>query len=326
MVLDGAIFTLIVAFTIISGINDGGNLMATFLASRTLRPFTVVPLILISIGLGPMVFGTAVSHTIAVEIINFQVAGYGVLTGALLAALFTLLVTWKMKMPTSTTVALGGGMIGAALVSGHARDIHLLGIVKLLIGLLGSVGLGFLAAWLLTRAIWWILSRLSADRIHQLEKGQYLTAFWQGLAYGANDQEKAIGLMALFFMILHHQTRYHVPIAAIFLPLVFWALGMIFGGIRIARTVGNHVIRVNPMNAVSTQCAAAITVSLAAIAGFPVSTTQTTDGSLFGTGTALRPGSVRWIVVRKILGVWALTLPAAIVLGGGIMALFLWIK
>lgn len=319
MWIDGVIFTLIAGFTVISGINDGGNLIATFLASRTIRPVLVLPLILVSIGLGPLVFGTAVSHTIAVEVVDFRQAGSGVLMGALAAALVTLMITWKMKMPTSTTVALGGGMVGAALVSGHAADIHVVGVIKLIVGLLGSVGLGFIAAWLITRGVWWVLRRLSVEQISRIEKGQYVTAFWQGLAYGANDQEKAIGLMTIFFMTIHHQTQYRVPDMAIFLPLLFWALGLLFGGIRIARTVGNHVIRINPMNAVSTQWAAAITVSAAAIAGFPVSTTQTTDGALFGTGTALRPGAVRWVVVRKILGVWALTLPVAIVLGGFMM-------
>ncbi|MDA8194560.1 MAG: inorganic phosphate transporter [Thermaerobacter sp.] len=319
MVVLTLIFLSIAGFTIISGINDGGNLVATFLASGTIRPGWVLPLLLSSIGLGPVVFGTAVSHTIAVEVVNFAQAGPLVLLVALLAAVVTLLTTWWMKIPTSTTIALGGGMVGATLVSGRIHLIHWAGVAKLIAGLVGSVVLGFVVALVLTRLLWMGLKRLSMQQVQPLTRIQYLTAFWQGLAYGANDQEKAIGLMAVFWMLIDHHADYRVPWLAVAVPLVFWAAGLVVGGFRIARTVGNHVVRIEPMTALSTQWAAAVTVSLAALGGFPVSTTQTTDGALFGTGTALQPLAVRWVMVRKMVGVWVLTMPAAMVLGGLMM-------
>ncbi|RIV19231.1 anion permease [Alicyclobacillaceae bacterium I2511] len=326
MTIEVLIFVLIAGFTMISGINDGGNLIATFLASGTLAPVFVLPLLLLSIGLGPLVFGTAVSHTIAVEVVDFQRAGPQVLMVSLFAALVTLGITWWLKMPTSTTIALGGSMVGATLASGQIQLIHWMGVEKLILGLLGSVGLGFVAAFLLTKVLWAGLKRLSMKEIGHLKYGQYMTAFWQGLAYGANDQEKVIGLMTLFWMMVTHHSHYQVPWMAIALPLLFWTLGLIFGGFRIARTVGQHVVRIGPMNALSTQLAAALTVSLAALGGFPVSTTQTTDGALFGTGTALRPLSVHWVVVRKMVGVWVLTMPVATIVGGLAMECVLWLK
>ena len=319
MTIEVLVFILIASFAIISGINDGGNLVATFLASGTIAPVWVLPLLLLSIGLGPIVFGTAVSHTIAVEVVDFGQAGPQVLLVSLSAALITLGTTWWLKMPTSTTIALGGGMVGATLASGHIHLIHWMGVVKLILGLLGSVGLGFAAAFILTKVLWTILKWLSMNEIDFLKQGQYLTAFWQGLAYGANDQEKVIGLMTIFWMLVYHHSHYRVPWMAVVLPLLFWSLGLILGGFRIARTVGQHVVRIGPMNALSTQLAAALTVSVAALSGFPVSTTQTTDGSLFGTGTALRPLSVHWIVVRRMVGVWVMTMPVAMVLGGLMM-------
>lgn len=321
MGLDVLVFVGIAGFAIISGFNDGGNLIATFLASGTLSGRTVVPLLVAGIALGPVLFGTAVSHTIALEVVNFQAAGPLVLLMALLSALATLLLTWLLKIPTSTTIALGGGMIGAAVLSGHGRLIHWMGVGKLILGLVGSVVIGFLVAWVLANLLWAGLTRLSVRNIRRLSLAQYITVFWQGLAYGANDQEKAIGLMTIFLMLRAHSLTYRVTWLAIVLPLVFWAIGLVVGGWRIAHTVGGHIFRLRPMNALSTQAAAAVTVSVAAWFGFPVSTTQTTDGSLFGMGAALDPLHVRWPMVRKMFTVWVLTMPIAMVLGGTGMAM-----
>ncbi len=320
MGIDIAIFAGIAGFAVISGFNDGGNLIATFLASGTLTGRVVVPLLLGGIGLGPVIFGTAVSHTIALEVVNFQAAGRQVMLVALLAALGTLLLTWRLRIPTSTTIALGGGMVGAAILSGKSQLIHWSGVAKLGIGLVGSVVIGFFAAWILTTLLWALLAKMPVHDIKRLSLGQYLTVFWQGLAYGANDQEKAIGLMTILFMLLDHSTVYHVTWVAIVLPLGFWAIGLVVGGWRIARTVGSHIFRLRPMNALSTQAAAAITVSFAAWFGFPVSTTQTTDGCLFGMGASLDPLHVRWPMVRKIVVVWLLTMPIAMIIGGTGMA------
>ncbi len=321
MGLDVLVFVGIAGFAIISGFNDGGNLIATFLASGTLSGRSVVPLLIAGIALGPILFGTAVSHTIALEVVNFQAAGPLVLLMALVSALATLLLTWILKIPTSTTIALGGGMIGAAVLSGHSRLIHWIGVGKLILGLVGSVMIGFLVAWLLANLLWAVLTRLSVRNIRRLGLAQYVTVFWQGLAYGANDQEKAIGLMTIFLMLRAHTLTYRVTWLAILLPLVFWAIGLVVGGWRIAHTVGGHIFRLRPMNALSTQAAAAITVSVAAWFGFPVSTTQTTDGALFGMGAALDPLHVRWPMVRKMFTVWILTMPIAMVIGGTGMAM-----
>lgn len=326
MGIDVLVFLGIAGFAVISGFNDGGNLIATFLASGTLSGRAVVPLLIGGIGLGPILFGTAVSHTIALEVVNFQAAGPLVLIMALLAALVTLLVTWLLKIPTSTTIALGGGMIGAAILSGRGQLIHWMGVGKLVLGLVGSVVIGFFVAWVLAKLLWAVLAKLSVGHVRRLGLAQYITVFWQGLAYGANDQEKAIGLMTIFLMLRAHTQVYRVTWLAILLPLGFWALGLIVGGWRIAHTVGGHIFRLRPMNALSTQAAAAFTVSMAAWFGFPVSTTQTTDGSLFGMGAALDPLHVRWPMVRKMFTVWLLTMPIAMVIGGSAMAVVTVIK
>lgn len=309
------LFMFIALLAIISGFNGGGNLMATFVASGTMSRTMAVLLLFVSLGIGPWVFGTAVSRTIAIEVVNFHRAGHVVFAVAVLAAVMTVTLTWWLRIPTSTTIALGGGMVGAAILSGHSALIHWDGVVKLLGGLFGSLVVGFVVAYGLTVLFWAVLSRLSRGTVNRLAGAQYVTAFWQGLAYGANDQEKIIGLMALFFMLFYHQTHYVVLWPAILLPLLFWGLGVVVGGWRIAKTVGGKIYHLRPMNALSTQAAAALTVSMAALWGFPVSTTETTDGALFGMGSALNPYKVRWPVVRKILVVWVLTMPTALAIG-----------
>lgn len=320
-VLYVGIFLLIGLFSMLSGFNDGGNLMATFLRGGVLAPTLIFPVLVGSIALGPLLFGTAVSRTIAVAIVNFRLAGPWVLAVAIGSAVVTLFITWRLRMPTSTTMALGGGMVGAALAAGDSRFIHWTGILTVVAGLVASVILGFAVAFVVTRVLWGVLSATSRSGYRRLKRLQYVSALWQGMAYGANDQEKAIGLTALAAMLWVHSLRYHVSWFAVAIPLVFWALGFWAGGVRIAKTVGGHIIRLDPMNALSTQSAAAVTVSMAALLGVPVSTTQTTDGALFGTGTALNPLKVQWLVVRGMLLVWGVTLPLGVVMGLVIMGL-----
>jgi len=273
-----------------------------------------VSLLLLSILAGPLVFGTRVSHTIAVEIVNFQTVGHTVLVMSLLSAVLTLAVTWWMSIPTSTTMALAGGMVGTVVATGHTHWIEWGGIIKIGVGLIGSVVLGFAVAFLLSSLLWMVMRRY--PRIGFAGgRAQLLTVVLQGLAYGANGQERAIGLTAILLMMLMHRHHYSVSILAILLPWLMWVAGFFAGGLRIAKTISGHVFRLTDMASVSTQLSAAITVGVAAIVGIPVSTTETTDGSLFGTGAALHPYQVHWNTVRKFLKVWGLTLPLAVVMG-----------
>lgn len=313
------VFVLIGGFAAISGINDGGNMVGTFMNTRAVSPWILLPVLIASIAFGPVFFGTAVSHTIAVEILNVGRTGSLVLAVSLASSVMTLGVSWWLRVPSSTTVALAGGMIGAAVVDGGAAAIHWMGVAKVGVGLVGSVAMGFLVAFGLTRILWRIFQTMSQKTAKRLGYLQVVTVMIQGLAYGANDQEKAIGLMALYFMLQQSPARYHVDSWDIVVPLVFWVIGLMAGGWRIARTVSGHIFRLRPLHALTTQAAAAMTVIAAALAGLPVSTTQTTDGGLFGLGTALAPRRVQWITVRRVVGVWLTTMPLALVIGMTLM-------
>ncbi|MCY0894185.1 MAG: inorganic phosphate transporter [Acidibacillus sp.] len=315
MLLSVSVFILIALFALVSGFNDGGSIIASFLVSGVLPARLIVPLLIISVGLGPLVFGTAVSHTIAVEIVDFHRMGLQLLCTALFASLLTLLITWRLKIPTSTTIALVGGAVGSALAHYGISSIHWIGVVKVFTGFIGSVFVGFIVAYLLTKVLWILFSRMSMTWMRRLRYGQYVTAFFQGLAYGANDQEKAIGLMAVAIALVFHTTGYHVSFIAILFPLIFWSIGLVVGGSRIARTLGEGVVKLGPINALSAQTSVALSVSAASVFGLVVSTTQTTNGSLFGMGTARNPYAVNWATSIKIVKIWALTLPLALIVG-----------
>lgn len=308
------LLVLIGLFAAISGINGGGNLVGTFLQTRAVSPRFLIPILIASIALGPLLFGTAVSHTVAVEIINFRRAGFSVLAAALIAAILTLLITWWLRLPSSTTIALTGGMVGATLLDGRAALIHWGGVAKVGGGLVGSVLVGYMVAFLVTRLLWRILRDVSVANPRQLGYLQIATLTAQGLAYGANDQEKAIGLMALA-LTTAAGSHYHVTLAAIGLALVFWTAGLLVGGLRIARTVGGHIFPIRPLHSLAVQGSAAVTVVSAALLGLPVSTTETTDGSLFGLGSALAPQRVEWRTGLRLLIVSGTTLPLAFALG-----------
>ena len=322
MNVDMIVIIFIALFAVISGINDGGNLVGTFLASRVISIRLLIPILIMSIAVGPILFGTAVSHTIAIEVVNFQRAGTVILAISLFSALLALLVTWMMRIPSSTTVALAGGMIGGAWAEGQTGLIHWTGVIKIVGGMIGSVTVGFLIAYIITKLLWNALQDVRDETNQKFSYLQYVAITLQGLAYGANDQEKAIGLTSLYFLMIHHQMQYKVTAIAIGLPMLFWVIGLFLGGLRIAQTVSGHILRLRSLQAISTQFSAALTVIAAAMAGLPVSTTQTTDGCLFGMGAATEPRRVRWIMVRKLLLVWVLSFPGALIIGYISMTLY----
>ena len=309
-----AAVVLITVFAAISGVNDGGNLVGTFLSSRSLSVRITIPLLIVGIGLGPVLFGTAVSHTIAVEVVDFQRGQLLLLVIALFSAVTTMLIAWLLRTPSSTTIALSGGMIGAAWANGQGALIRWTGVTKILVGMSGSIVVGFLVAFLLTQGMWFCFRKLQIKSVRVVSL-QYLTIFLQGLAYGANDQEKAVGLTALLFLLSGRTQHFTVSWEAIVLPLFFWIAGLFLGGLRIAQTVNNHIFRIKALHSLSTEVSSAIVVIGAAVLGLPISTTQTIDGGLFGVGAATNPWQVKWKTARQLLLVWAITLPMALIIG-----------
>jgi PiT family inorganic phosphate transporter len=222
-------------------------------------------------------------------------------------------------IPTSMTLALVGSMLGWALVDGGGSVIHWPGVARVLIGIPISVLGGGLLALLVYRA----MRRLFGTRPHasllRVARLQFFSAALQAFAYGANDMEKTVGLLAvgMSFSNQGHAVAF-ASAAPIIGAFVCFYVGAITGGSRVAGRVGLGVLKVRPTQALSQQLASGGIVASLAIAGAPVSMTQTIDGALVGVGAALRASSVRWGIVREMLGSWLLTLPMALVLAAAL--------
>ncbi len=292
---------LVLAFNLLAGFNDGGNLLATLLPSRV-RPIVLWLWLAVVVSLGPIVLGTQVADTIVRRIVTPQSLG-PILAPATLSALLVVLVSWWQRVPTSMSLALIGAMVGAGTVGGA----HVLwaGATRALVGFILTVLLGGLLGLMIARYGRQVLRHLRRGAV--LSMILLLTALLEGLAYGGNDLEKAIGLLRFSGFSLH---------AAVLSAALSFALGSAVGSWRIARTVSSQILRLRPPEALYTQAATGLAVLAAATAGIPVSTSQTVDASLLGVGSAENPRHVGWTVARRMIFAWVVTPVAAFVMGG----------
>jgi PiT family inorganic phosphate transporter len=299
-------------FGVVSGFNDGGNLLASFTSGRVITPPVAAALLVISLA-GPLLLGTAVARTIGGNIIDLRGQGEVAYVLIVTAPLTVVLFSWRAGIPTSMTLALVGGMLGWVVSSGGHAAVHWAGVARVLVGMPISV----LGGGLLALVVYWAMRRLMGTRPHaemlELARLQLLTAAIQAFAYGANDMEKSVGLIAvgLSFGNQQHAVDFSSPIPIIGAFGLFY-VGALFGGWRVASRIGFGVLRVRPVQALAQQLASGTVVAALATAGAPVSMTQTIDGGLVGVGAALRASAVRWGIVREMLGSWLLTLPLAV--------------
>lgn len=292
------------AFNFLAGFNDGGNLLATLLPAR-LRPVLLWLWLALIVSAGPFVLGTHVADTITRHIV-LPATLAKVLLPALVASLLVVLFSWWQRVPTSMSLALIGAMAGAGAAAG--LPVVWGGVFRALVGFVLTVLLGGGLGLLTARAGMRILRRVRRVRRGVLlSLLLLLTAALEGVAYGGNDLEKAIGL--LHFQGIDWNS-------AILLSVLSFALGSVIGSWRIARTVGSQILRLRPPEALYTQIATGVSVVLAALTGIPVSTSQTVDASLLGVGTAENPRHVGWGVVRRMVAAWFLTPISAFLMGG----------
>ena len=297
------------AYGLVCGFNDGGSLLASFTAGRVISPRVAMALLLLTV-LGPILVGTQVAHTVAFSIIDLPAqgaAGYVLITAV---SLLVVLGSWSFKVPTSVTLALAGSMVGWAL-AGDAGRIHWSGVLRVVLGTPASILAGAGLAFLIYRTLRRLLVPVPYARAIALARLQYISAGVQAVAYGSNDMEKAIGLVTVAGLLAGRGAvmgRW-VPVGIGFAGFV---VGALLGGWGLARRLGFGVFRVRPVQAMSQQLGAGLTVTALSLAGAPISSSQTINGSLVGVGVAVRASAVRWGVVREMLFSWLLTLPLAL--------------
>jgi len=308
-----ALFSILCAFGLVSGFNDGGNLIASSTSGRVIAPHTAAWLLLLA-PLGPLLAGTEVAKTIGTNVIDLPAQGATGLILIMTVSMIVALASWRRRVPTSMTLALIGAMLGWVLAVPGASGIRWVGVAKTLLGTPLSVIGGLGCAFVLHRVAHRGLGRLPHARALRIARTQYFTSALQAVAYGSNDMEKTIGLVAAAELALHNRSSADIGLhAPLLLASGSFLVGAFVGGWRVARRVSSGIFRVRPVQALTQQLSAGLVVVAFAAVGAPVSSTQAIGGSLVGVGTSVGASAVRWGAVRQLCASWLVTFPLAFV-------------
>ena len=302
-------------FGFYNGLHDSSNVVATVISTRAMRPRLALWMAAIANAVGPLLFGVAVAETIGHEVVAERAVTLPVVYAALLAAILWNIITLKLGIPSSTSHALIGGMVGPVLAGYGTGAILVNGLLKVLLALFLSPILGMLAGyWIIKTCLF--LARGASPRVNiWFQRGQILTAATLALSHGTNDAQKTMGVITLGLVATGSLSHFYVPTWVILLSAAAIGLGTLLGGWSLIRTLGAKFYRVRPIHGFSAQTASSLVILGAALLGGPVSTTHVVSSAIVGAGSAERVQKVRWGVVNNIVVSWFLTIPAAAALG-----------
>jgi PiT family inorganic phosphate transporter len=320
------VIILALVFNFLNGFHDSSNIVATIIFSRALSPRAALWLIAVAESLGPFIFGVAVARAIGEGIVNPASITNEVIIAALLSAVLWNLLTWLLGIPSSSSHALIGGLVGAVTVSVGYSYLVLPGITRILIALFVSPFIGLAAGFLITRLVYFLARGASMKINWFFKKSQILTGIGLALSHGANDAQKTMGIITMGLIINRVQTEFTVPLWVVGLSSFAMAFGTVLGGWRLIHTLGAKFFKIRPVHGLCTQLASAGVIMGAALVGGPVSTTQVVSSAIMGVGSADRLNKVRWGVAGSIATAWLLTIPITALLSAGIYWLIVIIK
>jgi len=304
------------AFDFLNGFHDSANVVASTIASKAMSPRVALSLSALTNFLGPFLFGVAVATTIGTEVVTTEAVTVPTALAALLAASIWNIATWWFGIPSSSSHALIGGFVGAAVIGFGIDAIQIEGLTKVLLALLLSPILGFILAYLIFHIILWIGRGFSPRVNDYFRRGQWITTITLGLSHGSNDAQKTMGIMTFGLVAFGVLEEFVVPTWVIAASASAIALGTALGGWRLIKTMGAGFYRIRAVHAFSSQVTSTAVILGAALMGGPVSTTQVISSSIVGAGSAERANMVRWGLAAQIALAWLLTIPANVILGG----------
>jgi PiT family inorganic phosphate transporter len=309
-----ALIVLALIFDFLNGFHDSSNIVATMISSRALAPQTALFITAVAEFLGPFIFGVAVAKTIGDEIVAPGTIALTVVYAALFAAIGWNLLTWYLGIPSSSSHALIGGILGAVAAHAGLNTIRLAGLEKTLLALFTSPIIGLAVGYVLTKIIFF-LARGASPHINWLfKRAQVLTALGLALSHGANDAQKTMGIITLGLVTSGALSAFVVPTWVIALSAGAIAVGTATGGWRLIRTVGGKFYKIRPVHGFASQISSATVILGASLLGGPVSTTQVVSSVIMGVGSAERVNKVRWGVAGDIVMTWLLTIPSTALL------------
>ena len=300
-------------FDFLNGLHDAANSIATIVSTRVLPPRAAVLWAAFFNFIAFLFFGLHVAQTIGTGIIDPSVVSPSVIFAALTGAIAWNLVTWWAGIPSSSSHALIGGLIGAGMASAGFSAIVWKGVLKTAAAIVLSPAVGFMLALALVLAVSWTFVRKTPYAVDKVFRHlQFVSASLYSLGHGGNDAQKTMGIIAgLLFAQGHLGPHFYVPLWVVLSCQAAMALGTMFGGWRIVKTMGSKITRLTPMQGFCAETGGAVTLFAATWLGIPVSTTHTITGAIIGVGAARRVSAVRWNVASDVVTAWVITLPAA---------------
>lgn len=312
------LIALALIFDFLNGFHDSSNVVATMIASRALSGRASLALTAAANFAGPFLFGVAVATTIGNEVLVETEIHESVLIAALGAAIIWNLITWWLGFPSSSSHALIGGLIGAAVMESGLEVVKWGGVGKVVIALAISPLIGLAAGYIIMKLVLY-LSRAATPAINSFfKRSQIVTAVWLALSHGTNDGQKTMGIITLGLVTGGVLPEFKVPIWVVALSAGAIAVGTYTGGWRLIRTLGGGFFKVRPVHGFTTQIASALVIMSAALLGGPVSTTQVVSSSIMGVGSAERVSMVHWGVAGQILTAWLTTIPVSAFMAAGL--------
>ncbi len=311
-----AVILVALTFDFFNGFHDAANSIATVVSTRVLSPRLAVVWAAFW-NFAALLLGTKVAATIATGVVQPDVFTLGVVLAGLMGAIAWDVITWLFGLPTSSSHALVGGMMGAAVAKAGWGSLIPSGIQKIAVFIVLSPIIGLLLAFTVLVGVLWLVHRYRrVERLHRVfRRAQLVSAAAFSLGHGTNDAQKTMGVI-LALLIAEHRLPADaaVPWWVKVTSLTAIALGTAFGGWRIVHTLGARITKLQPVGGMSAESAAAATLFFTAHAGIPVSTTHTITGAIVGVGTTQRLSAVRWGVAGRVVWAWILTIPGAFVI------------
>jgi PiT family inorganic phosphate transporter len=315
------IILIALAFDYINGFHDAANSIATVVSTRVLTPMQAVAWAAFFNFVAAFGFGVQVARTVGKGVVDSAVVDQWVILGGLVGAIGWNLITWYFGIPTSSSHALIGGFVGAAVAKAGFGALLVPGLAKILVFIVLAPILGLILGWCLMLATLWVFRRSSPSRVDGLfRRLQLLSAASYSLGHGTNDAQKTMGIIAiLLFSSGYLGPEFYVPVWVILAAHAAIGLGTMAGGWRIVKTMGMRLTKLRPVGGFCAETAGAVMLIGTAIGGIPVSTTHTITGSILGVGATQRLSAVRWGLAGRIVWAWILTIPLS-----GIIAAATW--
>src|SRR5689334_1689685 len=308
-----ALIVVALAFDFLNGMNDAANSIATIVSTRVLRPQYAVAWAAFFNFIAFLVFGLHVAETVGRGIVEANIIDARVIFAALTGAIVWQIITNRLGIPSSSSHALIGGLVGAGMAKAGSAAVVWSGVSKTVAGIVLAPGLGCLTALFLMLLVSWMFLRFTPFGVDRFfRRAQFFSASLYALGHGGNDAQKTMGIIAvLLYSQGYTGAQFHVPFWVVLACQTAMALGTLAGGWRIVNTMGSKITRLTPMQGCCAETGGSIMLFAATELGIPISTTHPITGCIIGVGAAKKVSAVRWGVAREIITAWIVTIPAA---------------